>query len=77
MARPKKPQTNEQAFRALFKDLSTHDVAMLRERVLKIVEITEDDITNHPENWEGKLFGPHIYDNLFAKVKEHLGFDKL
>lgn len=70
-----KIKTNEQAFKALFKDLDTHEVALLRERVLTIMQKTKEAIEANPEAWKNGFIHPELYLKLNEKVEKHIGFD--
>jgi len=67
----KKPITNEQAFKELFKNLDLVEIALLRERVLLICEETAKDCIN----WENPFISPNLFIKLNEKVKNSLGFD--
>ena len=69
-----KIKTNEQSFKELFKELNSVEVALLRERILKIFEITLDDIKNNPENWNGIFVHPRLYIELNETIQKHLAF---
>lgn len=72
----KKVETNEKAFKNLFNSLHPIELAILRERVLAIMEMTMDDIKENPENWERGIIHPNLMESLSNKVKEHIGFEK-
>tara|TARA_R110000868_G_scaffold103241_2_gene284375 strand:- start:10053 stop:10280 length:228 start_codon:yes stop_codon:yes gene_type:complete len=71
----KKTPTNDQAFKNLLKDLHPLHVALLRERVLKIMDMTIEDIENNPDNWKNPFIHPESFVGLNEQVKKHLGFD--
>jgi hypothetical protein len=75
MAKPKQ-LTNEQAFRKLFKELNPIQVALLRERVVHIMEITVKNIAEEPAKWENNIIAPREYNRLNDIVKECIGFDR-
>lgn len=69
--------TNDKRFKALFKELSgTTYEALLRERVVKIMEMTIQDIQENPQDWERNFVHPSMYEELNAKVQKHLGFNQ-
>jgi len=72
----KKQTTNEQAFKNLIKALHPFELALLRERVLKIMEMTEQDIKDNPEKWRDGMISPNLYTGIAEQVKQHLGFDQ-
>jgi hypothetical protein len=72
----KKPKTNEQMFKALFKEIHGSMLeALLRERVVKIMEITIQSIEESPEQWENSFIGASAYKKLNEVVQKHIGFN--
>lgn len=73
-----KTKTNQEAFKALIKRLDkAHPFmyALLRERVLHIMNMTVEDIKYHPERWENCLISSDYYVLLDKIVKENLEFN--
>jgi len=66
-------QTNEQSFKSLIKDLHQVELAILRERILKIMELTIEDIQRNPNDWEKQIVQPNVMINLNEKIQKHLG----
>jgi hypothetical protein len=66
-------QTNEQSFKSLLKDLHQVELAILRERILKIMELTLQDIEINPKDWETQIIHPNVFINLNNKIQKHLG----
>jgi len=66
-------QTNEQSFKSLLKDLHQVELAILRERILKVMELTMQDIEENPKDWEKQIVQPNIMVNLNQKIQKHLG----
>jgi len=66
-------QTNEQSFKSLLKDLHQVELAILRERILKIMELTLQDIEINPKDWETQIIHPNVLFNLNNKIQKHLG----
>jgi hypothetical protein len=66
-------QTNEQSFKSLIKDLHQVELAILRERILKIMELTILDIEENPKDWEKQIVQPNLFMNLNEKIQKHLG----
>jgi hypothetical protein len=50
--------------------------ALLRERVVKIMEMTIQDIQENPERWEQSFVHPSMYEQLNERVQKHLGFNQ-
>lgn len=64
--------TNEQRFRKLFKDLHTVEVALLRERVQAISEITRKSIAKDPNPFRTPLTHENDWLRLCDKIDKHL-----
>jgi hypothetical protein len=48
--------------------------ALLRERIVAIMGITVDSITNNPESWSNGIIHPGLYLELNDNVNEKIGF---
>lgn len=70
-----KHQTNEQMIKALLKDLNTMETAILRERIVKIFEMTEEAIKTNPESFRNPIVHYSIYNHVAEKVTKHMGFN--
>lgn len=67
--------TNEKAFSKLLKEASPIQLAILRERVLKVMEITDQSIQDNPDAWNNGFIDVSIYKSLSELVNKHLGFN--
>lgn len=67
----KKEKTNEQMMRSLLKELPPIMVALLRERIVKICEISAEQCME----WENPIVHPSLYLELNELVQKHLGFN--
>lgn len=67
--------TNEKAFSKLLKEVSPIQLAILRERVLKVMEITDQSIQDNPDAWNNGFIDVSIYKSLSELVNKHLGFN--
>ena len=63
-----KRKTNEQKLRGLIKSLDTIEIALLTERIEKIMELTLQDIAENPENYDNFFVHSSMYVNLSNKV---------
>jgi hypothetical protein len=69
--------TNDKAIKALVKALDKQNqlgFALLRERILKIMEITMESIDENPDAWQNPFVHPDMYRSLNEIVQEHLAF---
>jgi hypothetical protein len=48
--------------------------ALLRERIVTIMNATVDSITNTPESWSNGIIHPGLYLELNDNVNEKIGF---
>jgi hypothetical protein len=71
-----KIKTNEQMFKAFFKDINQFEMALLRERMALMMEITRETIVESPEKWPNGFIDPKFYIQLADKFEKHLGFNK-
>lgn len=71
-----KRKTNKQVFASLFKEIggSIHE-ALLRERILKIMEMTMISIEEDAKAWDYSLVHPSVYEELNTIVQKHLNFN--
>jgi hypothetical protein len=71
----KKSLNNEQMLKALIKDLDLMELAILRERLLTIGDMTQQSIKEEPNAWEKGFIAPRIYQGVCDKINKHLGFN--
>jgi hypothetical protein len=72
MATSKKQQTNESRLKKLIAENSPILNALLLERILKIMEITQEDMQENPENWERSIIHPSLWNQLNTNVQSIL-----
>lgn len=72
MATSKKPQTNESKLKKLIADNPPILNALLVERILKIMEITEADIKENSQDWVRSIIHPSLWHQLNENVQTHL-----
>lgn len=76
----KKQKTNKQVITALINDLDKTSygvgTALLRERLLKIAEITLEDIKNNPESWDNGFVHSSFYIDLCERINKYCGFEE-
>jgi len=72
----KKMVTNETLIKDLLNDLSSIEIAILRERIVMIMDITKKSIEDNPNEWEKYIISPTLYIGLQEKVNKFLGFEK-
>ena len=70
-----KRKTNETQIKALIKDLDLMELAILRERLLTIGDMTQQSIKEEPNAWEKGFIAPRIYQGVCDKINKHLGFN--
>ena len=71
----KKPLNNEQMLKALLKDLSPMEIAILRERIVCITDITRRSMEENAKAWQNGIVSPYLYEALCDKVEKHIGFN--
>lgn len=71
----KKNQTNEQLLRKLISTNSPMQNALLRERIIKVMEITIEDMEKNPDTWRKGFIAESLIVELSNNVKKIIGFD--
>lgn len=74
MKTSKKTQTNETKLKKLITNNPPILNALLIDRILKIMELTEENIKENPEAWERSIIHPSLYHDLNKNVQEHLSY---
>jgi hypothetical protein len=72
MATSKKQPTNESRLKKLIAENHTILNALLLERILKIMEITQEDMQENPKNWERSIIHPSLWNQLNENVQRNL-----
>jgi hypothetical protein len=72
MATSKKQQTNESRLKKLIAENPPILNALLLERILKIMEITQEDMQENPQDWERSLISPSLWHQLNTNVQRTL-----
>jgi len=70
-----KERTNETMIKDLIKDLNPLGLAILRERIVKIAEITKEAVEANPEKWDNPIVDHSYYIYVCDKIFEHCGFE--
>jgi hypothetical protein len=70
----RKSKTNDQMLIELIKSNTPMQNALLRERIVTIMNATVDSITNTPESWSNGIIHPGLYLELNDNVNEKIGF---
>lgn len=70
----KKQQTNEQVLKKLLKELHTMEIAILRERILMICDISIKSIEKDPNGWYNPIVSVTQYQATFKKIKSIVDF---
>jgi hypothetical protein len=71
----KKLKTNDDMLKALLKDLHMLETALLRERIVKISEITRQAIKKNPKDFDNFMVDHTWFIALCDKIDKHLGFE--
>jgi hypothetical protein len=66
--------TNEKALKSLIKEASPIQLALLRERILHIMDSTEQSIKKNPEDWANPFVDHNHYIELKNLVDKYLLF---
>ena len=71
----KKNQTNEQQLRKLISTNSPMQNALLRERIIKVMEITIEDMEKNPDTWRKGFIAESLIVELSNNVKKIIDFN--
>jgi hypothetical protein len=71
----KKNQTNEQLLRKLISTNSPMQNALLRERIIKVMEITIEDMEKNPHTWRKGFIAESLIVELSNNVKKIIDFN--
>jgi hypothetical protein len=71
-----KHKTNDQLIRAFLKDLTPFEIALLRERLIKISEITRAAIKTDRKSFNNFLLTATDWEIFLDKIDKHLHFDE-
>ena len=74
--RPKKGKSPSLQIRNLIKDLNHVELALLRERVLHICEISKQDIVINPKKYERHIISPDLIVNVMDKCITGLKYEE-
>lgn len=74
--RPKKGKSSSLLLRNLIKDLNEIEVAVLRERIMKIAEMTKSDLKLNSQNYKGGIISPHIIESTMDKTIKGLAYEE-
>ena len=72
MATSKKQPTNESRLKKLIVENSPILNELLVERILKIAEITAEDMRENPKDWERSIISPSLWHQLIDNVNKVL-----
>lgn len=64
-------------FKAFFKDINQFEMALLRERIAIVMDMTRQGIEKSPEKWANGFIDPQFYIQLADKFEKHLGFKNI
>ena len=74
----RKQKNNNEMMKALMKELDFNPIymALLRERINLVMDMTIKDIAKNPNSWDNMLIHSSMYEHLNELVKKHIGFDE-
>jgi hypothetical protein len=74
--RPKKGKSPSLQIRNLVKDLNHIELALLRERILHICELTKQDMKLNPHKWSRGFIAPELVEATMDKCIKGLESDE-
>lgn len=73
--RPKKGKSPSLQIRNLVKELNPVELALLRERILHICELTKQDMKMNPHKWANGFIAPGLVESTMEKCIKALNTD--
>mgnify|MGYP007090444922 CR=1 FL=1 len=70
-----KQKTNETQIKTLIKNLNLMELAILRERLLTMGDLTRQSLKEEPNAWDKGFIAPSYYQSVCDKIDKHLGFN--
>ena len=67
-------KTNKEVLSDFLDKLTQMETALLRERILTVMDLTARNIEAYPEQWNNKFIDPSGYIKLTEKVKKYLSY---
>jgi hypothetical protein len=74
--RPKKGKSPSLQIRNLVKDLNHIELALLRERILHVCELTKQDMKLNPHKWARGFIAPELIEATMDKCIKGLNTDE-
>ena len=71
----KKNKTNEELLRKLISTNSPMENALLRERIIKVMEMTIEDMKENPDTWRKGFIAESLIVDLSNNVNKIIGFN--
>jgi len=71
----KKNKTNEELLRKLIRTNSPMENALLRERIIKVMEMTIEDMKENPDTWRKGFIAESLIVDLSNNVNKIIGFN--
>lgn len=64
-------------FKSFMKDINQFEMALLRERIAMIMDMTRQSIEKSPQKWDNGFIDSKLYIQLADKFEKHLGFKNI
>jgi hypothetical protein len=71
-----KQLTNEQMLRRLIKELNPLEASIVRERLVKIAEMTMEGIKQNPKAYDNPIYDHSYYEYVCKHIFRVIGFEK-
>jgi hypothetical protein len=74
--RPKKGKSPSLLIRNLIKDLNEIETAVLRDKILKVAEMTKSDLKLNADKYNKGIISPHIIESTMDKTIKGLAYEE-
>lgn len=73
--RPKKGKSSDLLLRKLIQKLDIVETSLLRERIMKICEISKQDMLLNPDKYKNGIVAPQLLESFYDKCMTTLSYD--
>lgn len=73
--RPKKGKSSDLLLRKLIGKLDDIETSLLRERIVKICEMSKQDMILNPDKYKNGIIAPHLLEAFYNKCLTQLSYD--
>lgn len=73
--RPKKGKSSDLLLRKLIQKLDPIETSLLRERIMRISELSKQDMKLNPDKYKNGIIAPHLLETFYDKCMSTLSYE--